>query len=1162
MWTKLSYRIYDTTELLCHYYRKGILVSIILELSSAMPPQTIPILPVENYLSDSHSSIPGLQWIKLDKIVPPAGQFVSVYFDSRQQRLYSVGEAVTLVCNADVIGDGSGVKFSWTLNHYTIMKSSKLERRIHYNVTTRREQTFKSYITFDPIQSGDSGTLVCLVEGDSFKTTTTHREINIKSVVNVKLSPQSVAAEVGTRATWTCKLLPNGKYVSGGKVEVVWERDGVVLRPVPDAIQMGIKSSVETTLTIYSVKSDAIISCHAENGAGPGARSESYLTVFNKALLTCPAEVSENGLTFPETNLGKTAHVPCPKSKLGLVTRDCVLSVNETALWTNTNRSNCISPQFIELEKVALAVSSGMEESTPRELCKTLVNITDVTASKEALLPKEISASVSILKTLNKIEAQSDSAGKIAPDFMTSASQALDPVNLESWEELSDTEIAGEMLGVVGDHGAMYAQAAQTDEGMKEIVKENLVLQVKRVNSVDNDGKKCKQQIRMPTRTANLPDWVLESNDMLELQWKALKFSGDSKMIGIATVQYRTISNVLPANKNSRGDVFKANSRVLSVRILPDIDYALDPPLKYTVNHLRDNQYSPRCAFWDFEMPNGGSWSTRGCKRVKTASDKNSTTCSCNHMTNFAVLMSTVSVSDALGLHILTTVGCSCSIVCCIVCIIIYIVIDFKLGKLRPVPKSIPKERKTIVINMCAALAAGNLVLMTGLEQTENRVVCATVSIVLHILWLAVFAFLLCQGVDLARKTLNYRNFMKRQPDRSKWYAFGSWGMCILIVGVCFALTQGEGYGNEYYCWLSVENGLIYAFIGPVMGVIIVNSVIVILLIRVVAKSGGTTSPNRSIKDKASQGLRALIPLVPSMGITWVFGILMLDNSSTAFQYIFTLFNSLQGLTLFLVYVLFNSRQDTMETNIGKSPGSDKLSRRRITPSSSRPTYAKHQDKTDNSCKTRRTFSYLTKTRVLPLLDVSSEEGNVEIDDSVRKIEVEHLSELPRDDSLLEQDESGDRRRDEKSFILKATSDDADGHCNPAFRDSVTENDSCRLRNKRCSQATDDTSRHSYPWLCEDGDPEFLEKMIERRKYLDSVCAVDENTAVENANRSSGDVVEKVGDSNARQRWNLLARVLNTANMRNELLESLRNQQQQTVKSNIHRDTTAFMTVL
>jgi hypothetical protein len=51
-------------------------------------------------------------------------------------------------------------------------------------------------------------------------------------------------------------------------------------------------------------------------------------------------------------------------------------------------------------------------------------------------------------------------------------------------------------------------------------------------------------------------------------------------------------------------------------------------------------------------------------------------------------------------------------------------------------------------------------------------------------------------------------------------------GVPLLIVVVSFGATQGEGYGTESSCWLSVENKLIWAFVGPAFLVILVGALI------------------------------------------------------------------------------------------------------------------------------------------------------------------------------------------------------------------------------------------------------------------------------------------------------------------------------------------------
>lgn len=54
-----------------------------------------------------------------------------------------------------------------------------------------------------------------------------------------------------------------------------------------------------------------------------------------------------------------------------------------------------------------------------------------------------------------------------------------------------------------------------------------------------------------------------------------------------------------------------------------------------------------KCVFWEYEPASlQGRWAMRGCKTVHV--DSNATTCSCNHLTHFAILMSSgrANVSD------------------------------------------------------------------------------------------------------------------------------------------------------------------------------------------------------------------------------------------------------------------------------------------------------------------------------------------------------------------------------------------------------------------------------------------------------------------------------------------------------------------------------------
>ena len=64
---------------------------------------------------------------------------------------------------------------------------------------------------------------------------------------------------------------------------------------------------------------------------------------------------------------------------------------------------------------------------------------------------------------------------------------------------------------------------------------------------------------------------------------------------------------------------------------------------------------SEKCVSWDFSLQD---WTRKGCRT--SVSQSGTVTCTCNHLTNFAVLVvSHVSVASKMKVNIeVTTVGC------------------------------------------------------------------------------------------------------------------------------------------------------------------------------------------------------------------------------------------------------------------------------------------------------------------------------------------------------------------------------------------------------------------------------------------------------------------------------------------------------------------------
>ncbi|XP_014676009.1 PREDICTED: latrophilin-3-like [Priapulus caudatus] len=257
-----------------------------------------------------------------------------------------------------------------------------------------------------------------------------------------------------------------------------------------------------------------------------------------------------------------------------------------------------------------------------------------------------------------------------------------------------------------------------------------------------------------------------------------------------------------------------------------------------------------------------GFWDTEGCRSI--TSTANATVCACSHLTSFAVLMdisgSSGNILDKVhqvALDVITYIGCIVSIICLALAI-------FTFSYFR----QLWCDRNTIHRNLCISLLAAELLFIIGIDQTINKV----------------------------------RENVTRIPA--------------LIVGIA-ASVQPSGYGTEYYCWLRSDTNFIWSFIAPVCAVIVVNIVCLVIALKVVfsVQSGATKMTEETTVDivspegKAIRGwLKGSVMLLCLLGITWLFGLLYINNSFIAFAYIFTIFNSLQGLFIFVFHCLMNEK--------------------------------------------------------------------------------------------------------------------------------------------------------------------------------------------------------------------------------------------------------------
>nr|KAG5700533.1 hypothetical protein BaRGS_025245 [Batillaria attramentaria] len=262
-------------------------------------------------------------------------------------------------------------------------------------------------------------------------------------------------------------------------------------------------------------------------------------------------------------------------------------------------------------------------------------------------------------------------------------------------------------------------------------------------------------------------------------------------------------------------------------------------------------------------------------------------------------------------LSLVSYAGCGVSLLALILTILTYCLCNplasrstgsggFRIMKRLEIPHK-------ILISLCLALALTDLVFVAGMQNYtfHSPTACKAVSMVLHfsllssMCWMSVEAFYMYLAFVRVFRS-NITHFMLKAS------CFG-WGVPLVIVAVTVGVNTTDNYAllDSGICWLT---GVAFyvAFVAPVCLILLFNVISFLLVLRVIL--GMTNNKlNSTQSTQAVQKIRRAVGVIILLGLTWVFGFLAIDGATQiVFHYLFAIFNSLQGLFIFLFYCVFN----------------------------------------------------------------------------------------------------------------------------------------------------------------------------------------------------------------------------------------------------------------
>lgn len=288
-------------------------------------------------------------------------------------------------------------------------------------------------------------------------------------------------------------------------------------------------------------------------------------------------------------------------------------------------------------------------------------------------------------------------------------------------------------------------------------------------------------------------------------------------------------------------------------------------------------------------------WSENGCKW-----DYKHNLCECDHLSAFTVLMSKTAITLEY-MEVITTIGLAFSIISLVLCLLIELVVWNTVVK-----SNISHFKHTVLVNIVLSLLIAHCCLIVDpLKIPSFKQWCLPLTILKHFFFLAVFFWTMCFSMGLMHQLTFY--FIQLRKKVYLWLCFSFGYACpflIVIVTVINYNAENSYYYNNETCWLIYESplqGSIHFFVIPVGIIVLVNVFTMIVVISKLLKPNISEGTSHDEKEIVRGIIKTIVLLTPILGITWIFGfvMLMLDLAADKpyaqiISYAFTIFNSLQ----------------------------------------------------------------------------------------------------------------------------------------------------------------------------------------------------------------------------------------------------------------------------
>ncbi|XP_044000145.1 adhesion G protein-coupled receptor G3-like [Gambusia affinis] len=361
----------------------------------------------------------------------------------------------------------------------------------------------------------------------------------------------------------------------------------------------------------------------------------------------------------------------------------------------------------------------------------------------------------------------------------------------------------------------------------------------------------------------------------------------------------------------------------------------LTEPIQLIFKH-NEKENSGTCVFWQEDET---EWRTEGCYTTKTEDEF---ICSCDHLSFFAVLVNPevkVDEDHAKALSYITYVGSVLSAFFAFISLFIYVGLHRRRSE----------KALSIHMQLTGALLCLHLGFLTGsfwtflLDENKYSWVCGGLGLFLHWSLLATVTWVAVEGFHLYLLLIRVFNVYVRRYLLK--LCLVGWGFPTLVVAICGPLgvygrytlkTRDSNNQTSEICWMNSDipqtKLVTYITVAFLFLVVLYNTCMLLLVVfkmwelrrgRRDHESSNWKKMSKENKSRLWKDGATVLGLSCVLGLPW--GLASLTYVNLPGIYLFTIFNSLQGLLIFLWSVALSCKSRSENNSSVRDPSTQKM---------------------------------------------------------------------------------------------------------------------------------------------------------------------------------------------------------------------------------------------